>query len=310
MSDFIQEALEVSKTVAPYVGGGLVASKGLSKLADFAKDAVGEWWKPKAARRASESKADDIVRVAAAEGQAALIKADYDEQLLERTRQRFVHQEVQRQKNVEAIIDNAEDFISDSASDIPVDEDWRTRFFVMAQDITNEEIQKIWGKILADEINEPGTVSVRTLDVLRNLSKKEAEIFTNACRVCSLSGNILKMNDVSLPEYGLEYGNLLILRDAGLLHDSDTMNVTLNKVKGIMAYPDNTGFLRYAHDRIISVIPIGEDRPIILEQLKLTPAGVELLKVFNNEVNDEYLNSILAFINNKGYKVEKFSLTI
>ena len=55
--------------------------------------------------------------------------------------------------------------------------EWVSRFFDIAAGITTEQLQYLWGRILAGEIKQPGSFSLRTLDVLRNLSRKEAESF-------------------------------------------------------------------------------------------------------------------------------------
>lgn len=51
------------------------------------------------------------------------------------------------------------------------------RFFEDAGNISDDQIQELWAKVLAGEIKQPGSFSLRTLDVLKNLSKTEAEIF-------------------------------------------------------------------------------------------------------------------------------------
>ena len=58
-----------------------------------------------------------------------------------------------------------------------VDEDWITRFFNIVEDISNEQMQNLWGRILSGEIKQPSTYFLRTLEILRNISPSEAEIF-------------------------------------------------------------------------------------------------------------------------------------
>lgn len=50
-----------------------------------------------------------------------------------------------------------------------------------AQFISEKELQQLWGNILAEEIIRPGSISLRTLDVLKNVSMAEAEIFSELC---------------------------------------------------------------------------------------------------------------------------------
>ncbi len=46
-----------------------------------------------------------------------------------------------------------------------------------AQFISEKELQQLWGNILAQEIIKPGSISLRTLDALENVSAAEAESF-------------------------------------------------------------------------------------------------------------------------------------
>ena len=43
--------------------------------------------------------------------------------------------------------------------------------------ISEKELQQLWGNILAQEIIKPGSISLRTLDALENVSAAEAESF-------------------------------------------------------------------------------------------------------------------------------------
>ena len=102
-----------------------------------------------------------------------------EKHLRERTNSRLNYQEAQRQQNIEAITQIAAEQLAqeNEVSEKDVDPDWINRFFNCAQNISNEEMQAIWGKILAGEIIGPGSFSMRTIDIIRNLSESEANIF-------------------------------------------------------------------------------------------------------------------------------------
>ena len=53
------------------------------------------------------------------------------------------------------------------------------RFFNSIQDIGNEDMQTLWGKILAGEIKNPNTFTLRSLDTLSKITKGEAMLFKN-----------------------------------------------------------------------------------------------------------------------------------
>lgn len=56
--------------------------------------------------------------------------------------------------------------------------DWLMRFFDTVGNISNEDLQQLWGKILANEIAKPKTCALRTLDMIRNMSSEEAKVFS------------------------------------------------------------------------------------------------------------------------------------
>src|ERR1700738_406886 len=48
--------------------------------------------------------------------------------------------------------------------------------------MANPYLQELWGKVLAGEIEQPGSYSLRALDVLSAMTQKEAERFVAACQ--------------------------------------------------------------------------------------------------------------------------------
>ena len=85
-----------------------------------------------------------------------------------------------RVRNIQAIAGHAAEELKDKeVPDHDPDPDWIARFFDGAQDVSSEELQKLWAKILAGEVKSPGQTSLRTLSILRNMTQKEAQDFLN-----------------------------------------------------------------------------------------------------------------------------------
>ena len=76
--------------------------------------------------------------------------------------------------------------VSDSGSFddyVSCDHEMKADFTVyLREDVTDEEMQLLWSRVLAGETKRPKSFSLRTLDILRNLSKEEAEKFQNLCK--------------------------------------------------------------------------------------------------------------------------------
>ena len=110
------------------------------------------------------------------------------------------------------------------------DHDWTARFFNYIQDISSEEMQLLWAKVLAGQIEQPGSVSIKALSTLRNLDQDSAKLFQMLCSACivvTLDGlNILdarvpslgrNAGENSLQDFGLWFSNLNTLNEHGLI---------------------------------------------------------------------------------------------
>src|SRR5690606_10359026 len=88
--------------------------------------------------------------------------------LEERTQSRLNHREAQKQLNLESVTAYAAEQLKNEqpVTDEPIDEDWKTRFFNIAEEVSNDEMQALWGRILAREIVKPKSYSLRTLELL------------------------------------------------------------------------------------------------------------------------------------------------
>ncbi len=128
-----------------------------------------------------------IERVAKARAKAQEIQivADIRTDLQRRSAIRFLAQEVRAQENIEAITLKALPQISEDAKPEDVNDDWIAGFFDKSKLISDEQMQSLWAHILAGEANAPGRFSKRTISVVANLDKTEAEMFTKFCS-CTL----------------------------------------------------------------------------------------------------------------------------
>lgn len=141
-------------------------SKPLEKLIDSVSNGIGVLYEPVR-----------IQRRATAEAQGELIRAEAELQkieLFQRAAQRINFRELRAQVNIDNIVAEASKFLPDSVDDEPVDPDWLLRFFDDCQSISDEDMQSIWGKILAGEVATPGKYSRITLSILKNVSKNDA----------------------------------------------------------------------------------------------------------------------------------------
>ena len=97
------------------------------------------------------------------------------------------------------------------------DFDWYMRFYDIVGNISDEEMQAIWARILAGEIHRKGTYSLQLLDILKNFTQKQAELFNRVCSHCFISGdNVYIPNDNEYLQFtNITYQDILDLDALG-----------------------------------------------------------------------------------------------
>ncbi|TVT39659.1 DUF2806 domain-containing protein [Hymenobacter setariae] len=150
--------------------------------------------------------------------------------LQERANSRAAYQNALHQLNIDGTVAAAAAVLLEEpdVTTEPVDQDWINRFFESAKLVSTEEMQVLWGHILAGEVKQPGSYSLRTLEVLRNLTQREAHVFrTAASFTISTNGKysigITRYGHHDMPSaaYGLPYSAVLELIDCGLVAQND-----------------------------------------------------------------------------------------
>lgn len=144
------------------------AVKPLCKLIDAVRAGAGLCYEP-----------IHIRRMAKADGDALIIQAETKVALTDirkRAAARLTNTETRRQENIESIVEKASQNLPEQCSETPVDQDWMAAFFDCCKDVGNDDVQKLWGKLLSDEVAEPGSYSRRALDALRLMSRFEATL--------------------------------------------------------------------------------------------------------------------------------------
>ncbi len=169
----------------------------LEKLLDVVYSGIGAVARPmlapwraqkEADARAIEekSKANSLVIIADAQRQARNALTDSLETSAgtlnigkESIFQRVEFQEQKRQANIQSVVEGAANELhGKEVEDHDPDLDWTARFFTDVQDVSSIDLQKIWSRVLAREVESPGATTMRTLSILKNMSRSDAEIFT------------------------------------------------------------------------------------------------------------------------------------
>ncbi len=99
--------------------------------------------------------------------------------------ERIRYQENKRHANIQSVLKKALfELETKVVPDTEPNHDWTARFFNDVQDVSSEEMQILWAKVLSGEIERPGSTGIRTLSCLRELDRETAKIFARFCSAC------------------------------------------------------------------------------------------------------------------------------
>lgn len=236
--------------------------KGSEKLIEVIANAVGAVYRPFGIRREAdaeayklkvvekartEQKAEEVRELASAKKDEILILDSATSTIEERAAARKRFNELRRQNNLENVLKGAFNHIKSDVSQEPVDPDWLQVLVTYAEEANSEQLQDLWSRVLAGETELPGSFSLRALETLKKMSKREAEIFQAACRIAScfrddgrtmviydfdhptVSSSIKKTievisetqsrKEIDLRDYNFGFHNRKTLDDLGLLYE-------------------------------------------------------------------------------------------
>jgi hypothetical protein len=265
------------------------------KLADTVRHVVDLFAGPDHIRAQAQAQADSAVILAAGRADVQEIET----RAVERLRKR----ETRRQRNIEAITLKAVKALPspDQISDSPVSEDWTSRFFEECQDIGDEQMQQLWARLLAGEVARPGSFSPRTLSVVRDLTKGDADLFTKLCGfawwIPGWSGFQPVIKNVNAPPVraaGLYFPELTHLTTIGLVELNTSSEYGLRDPIAEIAptYRDTAHRLKSQG---------GEGRRFDFGHLVFTVAGAELFRISGAQGSDEIRNATLEAWSQEGW---------
>lgn len=270
-----------------------IDGKPLEKLIEVVSNGIGTLYRPRKIRKEAEAQAYAIKVLENAKAVAGSETMLIEAETVERIGQRLVAQEIRRQNNIDTVVEKAaEELKGKQVSDDPVDEDWATRFFGIVQDVSQEEMRILWSKILSKEIERPSTFSMRTLETLRNLSAKEAELFEKVAPLVLYQGNYFIFNEFDvLEKMGVKYMDLAQLTESGILLPGTFVS------KNYESDPnkDTASAIIYGEKVIIMGLPQGT-KGVVIPVVLLSKAGEELLSLLDPIENLDYIKELSQYV--------------
>ena len=199
---------------------------------------------------------------------------------------------------------------TDFSENSGVSEEWLERFMDSAGFVSSEEIQWIWGKILANEFEKPGSTPPNMIRILSEITPGLASAFRYICSMCILilplsdNGDIqgyfqklvvpYNKNDEKFRECGVSFN---------VLSELETL--------GVIRFESLAGYISkgITNDKVL--ICVGDKLDVIEEYQKgelpignvmLTSVGEALKSITDSVEISDYYEMVKTYMSDKGVK--------
>lgn len=220
---------------------------------------------------------------------------------------RLIREEI----NVAKAINYANERLIEDFSETPKDEinqDWLNTWRDNASKVSNEEVQSLWGNVLAQEFLEPGRYSLRLLEFLRTMSKSDALLIEKIAPFISNDRIIYKReksNNNLFNSFNIMKSELSFLEEIGIIFgvSAGGMVATANNLN-----EEKLGFLAAItidENTTITISSSERDKVVKYGLYEMTKIGSEVLSLIGIGISSDYV----AWLGNQfveDFKVEIF----
>ena len=183
-----------------------------------------------------------------------------------------------------------------------IDPDWFHSFVSMAENIYSATMQELWGKILAVEIQRPGSFSMRSLETLTKLTQRDAGLFSRACQIACRRNNdpspliitgyhqqpgllntflSAPAAQTQLGQHGLSYSDILALGNMKLLYATEIETGLIDKGTSIA--------LKFSAQNVTLQ---AKTRNMLMTYYKFTAVGSELARLLPKQHSEPFTEHI------------------
>lgn len=180
-----------------------------------------------------------------------------------------------------------------------VDEDWLLLWREHAGKVSTEDLQRMWGSVLAGEIKAPGSYSIRTMELLKTLSKPEAELISKVASYV-IDGRIARSQNDFLTSKGVSFSMLLRLQEMGVVSGVEATGLHTN-YRSLIEGKFLHGLV--SHNKVLIVEHDDPTQTLKFEVYILTEVGRQILGLGSFEPDVEYLRLVGKVFIEKGFTV-------
>lgn len=172
-----------------------------------------------------------------------------------------------------------------------ITKDFFNRWRNEAKLISDESAQTVWGLILSEEIKTPNSISLRALDILKNLTKKEAELFDYMGRFVAYGSALITGEHISNNQLQ-QLADAGLINFAGVYRSSIWLKKELRKDESVTEVP----YIRCC-DYFIHSEPSKIDHEF--SYMPLTDAGMAIYRIALKNNKWDVTEALNALLKNK-----------
>ena len=223
---------------------------------------------------------------------------------------------IKNQKNIAEIAKENAKERTDFSEKSGVSEEWFDRFMESASYVSSEEMQLVWGKILANEFEQPGCTPRNMTRILSEFTQDYAKAFRTLCsmRVLLISVNgdekivsanrrnavVFDQNEEYMRKIGLSFELLNELETLGVIKFDTVAGYAATDMneKKVLVYINGNVIETSSH--IDETFPIGN--------VLFTSAGEALSKITEPYTLEGYEDAVIKYLKSNNVTVETESL--
>ena len=213
--------------------------------------------------------------------------------------------------NKEQSADSTNQDVNDGQEKV-IDDVWLNIFETEARPRSTEEAQLLFGRILAGEIKQPGSYSIKAVKLLGELDQSIAALFKKLCSACivygvfripgeqvfdtrvsSFSGNA---GSNALQKYGLGFDQLNLLNGYDLIISDYNSWFDYNMCIVNQDNPVLLPFQYQGKNWVLSPLPERENKPELrVSGVALSHVGRELFRIVDQDPMPEYTQDLKKY---------------
>lgn len=214
------------------------------------------------------------------------------------------YKQLENQMAIAEIAQNAAQEGTDFSMQSGVDDEWLERFMDSAKFVSDEEVQLLWGNILATEFEQPNSTPPSVIRILSEITPFYAKAFQT---LCSLSVYIVPVNQTGnfshaissimvphkyeyLSEFGITFSTLNELHMLGLIQ----LNTLVGYIKRFDSKVNPKLHLIYGTN--VATISKYPDKQFPIGCVLLTDAGRSIARFTDSQVIDGHFEAVIQYL--------------